>query len=87
MKDRLNGNVTGTLAQRNSGDKWRGYLTIASVILITGPSGSVLLEGVKIPNQPYKDVVGVVTLCVMATLEKTLYPVKRHTEAECKDAS
>ncbi len=57
-----------------------GAIAIASV-LITGPSGNDGLEGVS--YIPYKDIVGVWTVCHGHT-GKDIIPGKTYTEAECK---
>ncbi|EMX0940428.1 lysozyme [Escherichia coli] len=57
-----------------------GAIAIASV-LITGPSGNDGLEGVR--HNPYKDIVGVWTVCYGHT-GKDIIPSKTYTEAECK---
>ncbi|WP_042348639.1 glycoside hydrolase family protein, partial [Escherichia coli] len=57
-----------------------GAIAIASV-LITGPSGNDGLEGVR--HNPYKDIVGVWTVCYGHT-GKDIIPGKTYTEAECK---
>ena len=57
-----------------------GAIAIASV-LITGPSGNDGLEGVS--YIPYKDIVGVWTVCYGHT-GKDIIPGKTYTEAECK---
>ena len=57
-----------------------GAVAIASV-LITGPSGDDGLEGVS--YIPYKDIVGVWTVCHGHT-GKDIIPGKTYTEAECK---
>lgn len=57
-----------------------GAIAIASV-LITGPSGNDGLEGVR--YKPYKDVVGVWTVCYGHT-GKDIIPGKTYAEAECK---
>lgn len=57
-----------------------GAIAIASV-LITGPSGNDGLEGVS--YIPYKDIVGVWTVCHGHT-GKDIMLGKTYTEAECK---
>ena len=57
-----------------------GAIAIASV-LITGPSGNDGLEGVR--HNPYKDIVGVWTVCHGHT-GKDIMLGKTYTEAECK---
>ncbi len=57
-----------------------GAIAIASV-LITGPSGDDGLEGVS--YIPYKDIVGVWTVCHGHT-GKDIMLGKTYTEAECK---
>lgn len=57
-----------------------GAIAIASV-LITGPSGNDGLEGVS--YIPYKDIVGVWTVCYGHT-GKDIMLGKTYTEAECK---
>ncbi|PZT61082.1 lysozyme [Escherichia coli] len=58
-----------------------GAIAIASV-LITGPSGNDGLEGVS--YIPYKDIVGVWTVCHGHT-GKDIMLGKTYTKAECKD--
>lgn len=57
-----------------------GAIAIASV-LITGPTGNDGLEGVR--YNPYKDVVGVWTVCYGHT-GKDIMPGKTYTEQECR---
>ncbi|EIZ9889622.1 TPA: lysozyme RrrD, partial [Escherichia coli] len=57
-----------------------GAIAIASV-LITGPSGNDGLEGVS--YIPYKDIVGVCTVCHGHT-GKDIMLGKTYTKAECK---
>ena len=58
-----------------------GAIAIASV-LITGPSGNDGLEGVR--HNPYKDIVGVWTVCYTGIQEKTSFPVKRIPKQSAK---